>query len=703
MGRVSSIFRLNVQLAALLATGLCGVAQADISAVVVTATREPETIGDLPASIDVIDQTAIETGRRQVNLSETLVQIPGVIASERQNYAQDLQLSVRGFGARSSFGVRGVRLYADGIPGTMPDGQGQFSQFDLGSAGRIEVLRGPFSALYGNSSGGVIALFTADGEPGQQTGVTAMTGRFGTERYAIKEAGDIGTLNYVVDASHFQTQGDRAHSQAERNLFNSKVRFQLANEATLAVVTNLIETPFVQDPLGLTRAQWLADPTQAGAGAETYNSRKALDQEQLGVTYSQPFAAAELEASVYGGHRQTVQYQARPQSTEQRPTDPGGVIDLARGYGGLDVHVTQHQTLAGAPLSLTAGVNFDHLDEARRGYLNFNDTELGIKGALRRDQHNQVVDLDEYLEAQWQPTHQWLALLGLRNSVLDISSNDHLVVGGSGISKVRYNALNPVAGLTYHLTSQVAIYGAYGRGFETPTLNDLAYRSTNGSLTGLNVSLQPAHSNNTEIGIKVGDTALSSTLAAFQTRTHDELAVAANSSGRSVYQNIGETQRQGAEWSLNAVLSTQWSTHVAYTYLKAITVTPYSTCVTLPCTPQIIPSGNQLPAVPKSALYASLTWKTPAPGLMITTELINRAKIYVDDRNSDAAAGYWLFNTSATLQQTFSRWRLSESLRIDNIANHSYVGSVIVNESNQRYFEPAPGRVWSLMVKAQFR
>ena len=186
MGRVSSIFRLNVQLAALLATGLCGVAQADISAVVVTATREPETIGDLPASIDVIDQTAIETGRRQVNLSETLVQIPGVIASERQNYAQDLQLSVRGFGARSSFGVRGVRLYADGIPGTMPDGQGEFSQFDLGSAGRIEVLRGPFSALYGNSSGGVIALFTADGEPGQQTGVTAMTGRFGTERYAIK-------------------------------------------------------------------------------------------------------------------------------------------------------------------------------------------------------------------------------------------------------------------------------------------------------------------------------------------------------------------------------------------------------------------------------------------------------------------------------------------------------------------------------------
>jgi iron complex outermembrane receptor protein len=690
-------------LTALCVGGFCDVASADVSSVVVTATREAATIGDLPAAIDAIDQATIESGRRQVNLSETLSQVPGVIASERQNYAQDLQLSVRGFGARASFGVRGVRLYADGIPGTMPDGQGQFSHFDLGSAGRIEVLRGPFSALYGNSSGGVLALFTADGLPDQTLGATVMAGSLGTQRYAIKAAGDTGSMNYVIDASHFQTQGVRDHSQAERNLFNSKVRFNLANEGKLTVVANLIATPFVQDPLGLTRDQWLSDATQAGAGAQTYNSRKALDQEQIGMSYSQPLAAStEWQATLYGGHRQTVQFQARPKSTEQRPTDPGGVIDLARGYGGLDVHITQHHTLAGGPLSLTAGVDYDRLDEARRGYLNFNEDNLGVRGELRRDQANKVYDLDEYVQAQWQPTQRWVALLGVRNSLVDISSNDHLLSGAAATSKVRYSATNPVAGLTFHVAPQVDLYGSYGRGFETPTLNDLAYRSTDGSLPGLNVSLQAARSNNAEVGIKAGDATLSSSLAVFQTKTHDELAVASNSSGRSVYQNIGETKRQGAEWSMSAVWSSQWSTHIAYTYLNAVTVTPYRTCVTLPCSPQTIPSGNQLAAVPKSALYAGLTWHTPTPNLAITTELINRSKIYVDDRNSDAAPGYWLFNTSATLHQTFTRWRLSESLRIDNVANRAYVGSVIVNESNQRYFEPAPGRVWSLMVNAQF-
>lgn len=174
---------------------------------VVTATRVAEDSRDLPLSIDRIDAPTLRSGQPQVNLSESLLTVPGVSAQSRQNYAQDLQLSVRGFGARSSFGVRGVRLYSDGIPGTMPDGQGQFSQFDLGSADHIEVLRGPFSALYGNSSGGVIAVFTEDARPGYLIGGTADYGSFDTHRYALKTTGDNGAVNYVVDASHFETNG----------------------------------------------------------------------------------------------------------------------------------------------------------------------------------------------------------------------------------------------------------------------------------------------------------------------------------------------------------------------------------------------------------------------------------------------------------------------------------------------------------------
>src|SRR5450631_398020 len=240
---------------------------AELSPIVVTATRVAESSQDLPVSIDLVNKDAIHRGQPQVNLSESLITVPGVSIQSRQNYAQDLQLSLRGFGARSSFGVRGLRLYSDGIPGTMPDGQGQFSQFDLGSADHIEVLRGPFSALYGNSSGGVIAIFTQEGKPVFEADGTAEYGTFNTQRYALKGSGDAGAVNYVVDAAHFQTDGYRDHSDAERNNFNSKVRFNLDAVSKLTVVVNAIETPFVQDPLGLTRAQFAADPRQAGTNA----------------------------------------------------------------------------------------------------------------------------------------------------------------------------------------------------------------------------------------------------------------------------------------------------------------------------------------------------------------------------------------------------------------------------------------------------
>src|SRR5579863_2467604 len=685
--------------------------------VVITATRVPAASADLPMSIDLLSRQQIREGQLLVNLSEPLIGVPGVNAQSRQNYAQDLQLSVRGFGARSSFGVRGVRLYSDGIPGTMPDGQGQFSQFDLGSAGRIEVLRGPLSALYGNSSGGVIAIFTEDAQPGHAIEGTAQYGTFNTQRYALKTDIDDGAVNYVLDAAHFQTDGYRFHSDAERDNFNSKLRFSLSDAAKLTVIANVVETPFVQDPLGLTRAQFSADPRQAGVGAIQYDTRKSLDQEQLGTVLDDKLSDHDaLSAMLYAGHRATTQYQAIPQATEQSsPLNPGGIIDLDRAYWGVDSHLTDTRDVFGSPLQLVAGMAYDDLEEARRGFLNYQGAQPGVEGALRRDEANHVYDFDQYLQAQWDPDARWRLIAGVRNNLVEVTSHGHIPVIDGADSGARYSAVDPVGGVTFRASSAVNAYASYGKGFETPTLNDLAYRSVDGSLPGLNFSLKPARSDNYEVGVKAGDGPVRADLAVFYIRTADELAVLQNFNGRTVDQNIGETNRRGLELALDATWAGGFSGRLAYTYIRAVVGQSYATCVAAPCNPLAHPggplpanyktvgAGDYLPAVPMNSVYAGITWSYAPLAFSATLETLGRARIYVDDRNSDAAAGFWVANLRAGFEQETRHWRFSEYALLDNLANRAYVGSVIVDETNSRFFEPAPGRTAYIMFNAALR
>jgi iron complex outermembrane recepter protein len=675
-----------------------------LAGAVLTATRVVQSSFDIPASIDRIDQQQIETGQLQVNLSEPLLFVPGVSAESRQNYAQDIQLSIRGFGARSSFGVRGVRLYSDDIPGTMPDGQGQFSQFDLSSADHIEVLRGPFSALYGNSSGGVIAIYTEDAKPGYLLDGSVEYGTFDTQRYSVKTTGDEGSVNYVADLSHFRTNGYREHSQAERNNFNSKLRIEPSATSKLTLVINAIQTPSVQDPLGLTAAQVEENPTQAGKNAIAYNTRKSLAQEQAGLAYENQLTSNDgLAATIYSGHRTTTQYQAIPSFTEASPTDPGGVIDLSHDYWGIDLHVTDRRDLAGGPLQLVGGVNYDDLQEARKGYVNFVGSELGVEGPLRVDEANQVYDFDQYLQAQWDPGARWRLIAGVRNNAVDVESHNHLADGQDPDSGVRYTAVDPVAGVTFRATSKLNAYASYGKGFETPTLNDLAYRSVNGSLPGLNYGLKPARSDNYEVGLKTGNEHVRANFAAFYIKTVDELAVLENADGKTVDQNIGETMRRGLELAVDSTWAGGFSSRAAYTYIRAVTVQAYDTCVGTPCEPAAVAPGSYLPAVPRNSLYAGLTWRYAPLGFSATAEAQSRARIYADDRNTQAAAGYWVANLRAGFEQQTPHWHFSEFGRIDNLADRGYIGSVIVNATNAQYFEPAPGRTAYIFFTAAHR
>jgi iron complex outermembrane recepter protein len=676
-------------------------ARDELESVVISAARTDTSVADLPASVDRIDGARISEGNLQVNLSEALAGVAGVSAQQRQNYAQDLQVSVRGFGARSSFGVRGVRLYTDGIPATMPDGQGQFSHFDLGSAGHIEVLRGPFSVLYGNSSGGVIALYTEEPKAGTALQATVDVGSFDTRRYALK--GSVASAagnSLLVDLGRFTTAGTREHSAATRDTLNARAHWQIGARSSLTLIANAVDLPDAQDPLGLTRAQLTADPYQAGTGAVSFNTRKSVSQQQLGATYDLQFADhARFSFMAYGGGRDTRQYQSIPVATQTATTThPGGVIDLHRNYRGFDAHASDKYALGAGSLELVAGVAADGLDEARRGYLNFVGTTLGVEGALRRADSNRVYDVDEYLQAQWDSGGRWFALAGVRHSAVDVRSTNELLAGAN-VSGVRYQATSPVAGLTFRLAPQLRLYGSYGRGFETPTLNDIAYRSTNGSLPGLNLGLVPAHSNHYELGAKAASGPLRATLAAFRIDTTDELAVQSNAAGRSVFANIPSTRRQGAELELQGEWSRYFSSRLAYTWTQAYTTADYGTCTGLPCAAVTVRSGSAIAAVPEHAFGAAATVRAPPLGASLTLEAQLRSRIYVNDLNTDSASGYSLINLHLDLAQRRGAWRFGESLRLDNVFDRSYVGSVIVNESNARYFEPEPGRSVYLMVQ----
>jgi iron complex outermembrane receptor protein len=668
-------------------------------AVTVTATRTDTAPFDLPASVDRIETEAIQGAQRMVNLSEPLLRVPGVVAQNRQNYAQDLQISLRGFGARSTFGVRGLRLYADGIPATMPDGQGQVSHFDLGSAEAVEVIRGPFSVLYGNSSGGVISVFTESGKPGFTLTADAGAGSDGERRYGVKASGRQRAVNYVLSSSDFSTDGYRQHSAAERSTHNAKLRLGVGSDAMLTILGNAVRMRDVQDPLGLSRAQFEANPRGADPAARNFNTRKSVEQSQIGLRYERMFGPNDnLDLMLYGGQRGTTQFQSIPVAAQAAPTSAGGVIDLERNYWGADLRWTRRTSLAGQPLELVAGLAYDRLEEERRGFENFSGATSGVAGQLRRAESNTVWNIDQYLQVQWEASPRWLLVAGLRNSNVQVRSRDRYIAPGNAddSGSTRFHALNPVLGATFKLSPGVNLYASYGSGFETPTLNELSYRA--GGAAGLNFSLNAARSRHLEAGAKFRlNQNLRAQLAVFHIDTDDEITVLSNTGGRSVFQNAGKTRRNGIEIGMEGGWGNGLSASLAYSLLRAVYAEPF--CTT-PCTPAgQVGAGNSLPGVPRQSLTAELAWRHAPTGFSTALEGRYVGKVWVDDSNSDAAPAYFTFNLRAALEQRAGAWRITEFVRIDNAGDRRYAGSVIVNEGNQRFFEPAPGRTWFAGVR----
>ena len=669
---------------------------------IVTAAPQVVSELDTPAAISVVNGEDVRHATPQVNLSETLGSVPGLQIQNRQNYAQDLQLSIRGFGSRSTYGVRGIRMYVDGIPATMPDGQGQTSNIDLTSVESIDILRGPFSALYGNASGGVVNVTTQTGKQPTEINAESYYGSFGSWRYNTKASGAVGDgtqagdVDYTVSTSRFTTHGYRDHSGARKNLANAKLGVRIDDASKLTLIFNSVDIK-ANDPGGLTKDEWRDNPRQSPR-ADQYNTRKTVKQTQAGLRYERQLSAQDdLSVMMYAGERETTQYQSIPRAPQLNPQHAGGVIDLTRHYQGIDTRWT-HRGELGVPVTLTGGLNYENMSEQRKGYENFvlagSTPEYGRKGDLRRDERNLMWNVDPYLQTSWQLTQQLSLDAGVRYSSVWFDSNDHYVTAANGddSGEASYHKWLPAGSLKYAVTDGWNLYAAAGRGFETPTINELSYRADGQS--GLNFNLKPATNNTYELGSKtrVGNGLL--TAAVFRTDTDNEIVTDTSSGGRTTYKNAGKTRRQGVELGLDQQFAGNWRAKVAWTYLDATYRS--EVCGDGDC------NGNRIPGIARNMGFASLGY-VPESGWYAGADVRYMSDIAVDDENSATAPSWTVVGLNTGYKFIHNNWTMDLFGRVDNLFDRDYVGSVIVNESNGRYYEPAPGRNYGVGLSVAYR
>lgn len=602
-------------------------------------------------------------------LARALGRIPGLYAANRGNDAQDLQISSRGYGARASFGVRGLRLVADGIPASSPDGQGQLGAWLVGDAASLEVLRGPFSALYGSASGGVIAL-QSRWPLAPRTEAALSVGSFGLRQVTLSlDRLPAEGQALSVTAQLTQREGFRPHSGSERRL--AQARWQLAGSGQQLLLVAQLQSQPADDPLGLSAEQFAANPRQTTPQASDFNTRKTAEQQQLGLRWQRDFASGlQMQLASWVGHRTVDQWQSIPLSVQKAPTHPGGVIALRRRFGGLDARLNWALT---DTHELTAGWALEVQRDARRGYL----SEAGVTGALKRDETNRARSSEPYAQWRWTPSPAWEVTAGLRASRQRFESQDRYLSNGDDSGAREFSGVQPVAGVAWRPAQGHVVRVAAGRAAESPTLTELAYRAAG---SGFNNELRPQRSRQIEAGWEqreaTGHGERRWALTAFRAETQDEISVLSNSGGRSVFTNAAQTRRLGLEAAAQLPLAPAWQLDVAATHLAT----------------RVLRTGLPLPGVPARHASAELRWQ--GADLDAGLSLQARVRLPADDAGTASAAGgaLWGLHVGGRLAPDW-HWRL----RADNLLNRATAASVIVNEANRRFFEPAAPRgasVW---------
>ncbi len=649
------------------------VAQTPVSSeplhITITAGRLDNTLAETPAAASVLTDDALHGARQQLGLDEVLAGVPGVFAVNRYNFAQDLRLSIRGFGARANFGIRGVRILIDGIPATTPDGQSSVDDIDLDTLERIEIIRGPAGALYGPSSGGVLSLETRQSMTTPYVESSIKRGAYGVDAVRFEGGNTHGKLGYALNASRFRIAGYRAQSAAERELFNGRIDYDLKNGGELTTTFASLDAPLAQDPGGLTAEQVRADPRQAAPINLRFDTGESVRQQRLGLHTRHPLAGgAELRLSGYFVQRDFANRL------------PFNMIELDRRFGGVGVEYQRGTQWAGAFGRLLLGVDVDYQNDERRRRANLD----GVAGDLHFDQRERVMNSGVFITHEQQLTQQLRLDTGLRYDRLRIAADDRFLNNGDDSDAVSFVHWSPSIALLVQGDSATQLYARIATGFETPTTTELARIDGSG---GFNNTLDPATSVNYELGARimpVPDVHIEA--AVFQIDIDDQLVPfeIASSPGRFAFENAGRSRNRGLETALSLGKYTGWGLKLAYTYsdFRFITFSDKNS---------VALDGNNFPGVPMHLLNLESRYRYSS-GVYVAFEARYTGRYYADNLNTVKIASFINSGLRLSYPHFVDGWWFNVSGGINNLFDESYYSNVRLNATAGRYFEPAPGR-----------
>ena len=651
----------------------------------VNATRVEKSIYKIPAAIGYVGKDEIQLGTQQLGIDESLLKIPGVFMQNRYNFAQDLRISIRGFGSRATFGIRGIKLYVDGIPATLPDGQGGVDSIDIGSLERMEVIRGPSSSLYGTASGGVINMYTEDG-PVDGPFVEARTsfGSYQFRKHAIKAGGQKDKLNYLVNFSRLELDGYRDHSKTENFLFNSKFRYDIDNTSDITLTVNVLDSPEAQDPGGLVRTGNafnvdVTTPTAAQRNNLRFDAGETVEQQQFGLLYNK--SIGEKHDFTLRNYYVFRNFNANlPFGHFGGPVTPsGGIIGLDRFYVGGGGQYSYSDNLFAHKNRLTVGFDVDSQMDDRVNYTNLVNSP--VVGPKSLDQDEDVLSWGIFLQNEFSITDSLGLTAGVRYDEVEYDFTDNYFVDGTDDSgKIKFTEWSPQVGLLWSVNNAVNIYGNIGTSFEPPSSREFANPTAAG---GFNSDLSAQTATNYEVGVKgFVFPKVNYELAIFRIETEDELVLAGqNPAGSDFFTNAGETIRNGVEAALTVKLLQGLDASFAYTYsdfeFDEFTVGGTSF------------KDNAIPGIPEQMAYVELAYYHPSGFYTVwDTQLVDQ--VYVDNANSDAADDYAVSNLRLGYTIDLGDKVFTPFFGINNIFDQNYIGAVRVNESNSRFFEPAP-------------